>query len=91
LRGKRDDSSQPSCDLLDLGADVAPGLDGVCKLPLEQAVVVDLAVDGARLQELHVGPARGTHADLVGTNEVYREIWEHGQIERAVGEEQEVA
>jgi ATP-binding cassette subfamily B protein len=35
--------------------------------------------------------ARGKHADLVGTNEVYREIWEHGQMERAVGEEQEVA
>ena len=34
--------------------------------------------------------ARGTHDDLIGTNEVYREIYEHGQLERVVAE-QEVA
>jgi ABC-type multidrug transport system fused ATPase/permease subunit len=33
---------------------------------------------------------RGAHADLIGTSGVYREIWEHGQAERAVAE-QEVA
>ncbi len=31
--------------------------------------------------------ARGSHADLVGTNEVYREIYEHGQLERVFTEE----
>jgi ATP-binding cassette subfamily B protein len=30
--------------------------------------------------------ARGTHDDLVGTSAVYREIWEHGRLERAVAE-----
>jgi ABC-type multidrug transport system fused ATPase/permease subunit len=35
--------------------------------------------------------ARGTHKDLVGTSEVYSEIYEHGQLERAVVAEQEVA
>jgi ABC-type multidrug transport system fused ATPase/permease subunit len=34
--------------------------------------------------------ARGTHADLIDTNEVYREIYEHGRIEGLVAE-QEVA
>jgi ATP-binding cassette subfamily B protein len=34
--------------------------------------------------------ARGTHDELVGTNDVYREIWEHGRIEAQVAE-QEVA
>ena len=34
--------------------------------------------------------ARGTHDDLIGTSEVYREIYEHGQLERVVAE-QEVA
>src|SRR5579862_8075751 len=34
--------------------------------------------------------ARGTHDDLIGTNEVYREIYEHGQLERVIAE-QEVA
>jgi ATP-binding cassette subfamily B protein len=33
---------------------------------------------------------RGTHADLVETSEVYREIWEHGRLERQIAE-QEVA
>ena len=26
--------------------------------------------------------ARGTHDDLIGTSEVYREIYEHGRLER---------
>jgi ABC-type multidrug transport system fused ATPase/permease subunit len=34
--------------------------------------------------------ARGVHEDLVGTSEVYREIWDHGRIEAQVAE-QEVA
>jgi ATP-binding cassette subfamily B protein len=34
--------------------------------------------------------ARGGHDELLGTNEVYREIYEHGRFERAVAE-QEVA
>ena len=34
--------------------------------------------------------ARGGHDDLVGTSEVYREIWDHGRIEAQVAE-QEVA
>ncbi len=34
--------------------------------------------------------ARGGHDDLIGTNEVYREIYEHGRLERVVAE-QEVA
>jgi ATP-binding cassette subfamily B protein len=35
--------------------------------------------------------ARGTHDDLVGVSEVYREIWEHGRLEHALVAEQEVA
>jgi ATP-binding cassette subfamily B protein len=35
--------------------------------------------------------ARGAHDDLVGTNDVYREIWEHGRLEHALVAEQEVA
>jgi ABC-type multidrug transport system fused ATPase/permease subunit len=31
--------------------------------------------------------ARGTHGDLVDTNDVYREIYEHGLLERVVTEE----
>ena len=31
--------------------------------------------------------ARGTHDDLVDTNEVYREIYEHGLLERVFTEE----
>jgi len=31
--------------------------------------------------------ARGTHAELVGTNSVYREIYEHGLLERVFSEE----
>ncbi|MEY2517930.1 MAG: ATP-binding cassette, subfamily bacterial [bacterium] len=31
--------------------------------------------------------ARGTHSDLVDTNDVYREIYEHGLLERVVTEE----
>ncbi len=31
--------------------------------------------------------ARGAHGDLVGTNGVYREIYEHGQLERVFTEE----
>jgi ATP-binding cassette subfamily B protein len=34
--------------------------------------------------------SRGGHDELVGTNDVYREIWEHGRIEAQVAE-QEVA
>ena len=34
--------------------------------------------------------ARGGHDDLIGTSEVYREIYEHGQLERVIAE-QEVA
>jgi ABC-type multidrug transport system fused ATPase/permease subunit len=34
--------------------------------------------------------ARGTHDDLIGTSDVYREIYEHGQLERVIAE-QEVA
>ncbi len=34
--------------------------------------------------------ARGSHDDLIGTSEVYREIYEHGQLERVIAE-QEVA
>jgi ATP-binding cassette subfamily B protein len=36
--------------------------------------------------------ARGTHDELVGTNDVYHEIWQHGRLEHAaVVAEQEVA
>ncbi len=35
--------------------------------------------------------ARGTHDDLIGTSEVYREIYEHGLLERVVAEPEEVA
>ena len=35
--------------------------------------------------------ARGTHDALVGENEVYREIYEHGLLERIVAEAEEVA
>jgi ATP-binding cassette, subfamily B, bacterial len=35
--------------------------------------------------------ARGTHDDLIGTSAVYREIWSHGQLDRPVAAEQEVA
>jgi ATP-binding cassette subfamily B protein len=31
--------------------------------------------------------ARGTHDDLVGTNEVYREIYDHGRLEHEIAEE----
>jgi ABC-type multidrug transport system fused ATPase/permease subunit len=34
--------------------------------------------------------ARGNHGDLIGTSDVYREIYEHGQLERVIAE-QEVA
>ncbi len=34
--------------------------------------------------------ARGRHDDLIATNDVYREIYEHGQLERVIAE-QEVA
>ena len=34
--------------------------------------------------------ARGTHDDLIGTSGVYREIYQHGQLERVVAE-QEIA
>jgi ATP-binding cassette subfamily B protein len=34
--------------------------------------------------------ARGTHDEVLATSEVYREIYEHGQVERAIAE-QEVA
>jgi len=37
-----------------------------------------------------LGLHRGGHDELIGTNEVYREIYEHGRFERAVAE-QEVA
>jgi ATP-binding cassette subfamily B protein len=33
--------------------------------------------------------ARGTHDDLVGVSDVYREIWEHGRLEHALVAEQE--
>ncbi len=35
--------------------------------------------------------ARGTHDTLIGTNEVYREIYEHGLLERVIHEREEVA
>jgi ATP-binding cassette subfamily B protein len=35
--------------------------------------------------------ARGTHDDLVGVSEVYREIYEHGRLEHEAVAEQEVA
>jgi ABC-type multidrug transport system fused ATPase/permease subunit len=35
--------------------------------------------------------ARGTHETLVGTNEIYREIYEHGLLERVIHEREEVA
>jgi ABC-type multidrug transport system fused ATPase/permease subunit len=35
--------------------------------------------------------ARGTHDDLVDTNDVYREIYEHGLLERVIHEREEVA
>ncbi|MDX6483082.1 MAG: ATP-binding cassette, subfamily bacterial [Gaiellaceae bacterium] len=35
--------------------------------------------------------ARGTHDELLGVNEVYREIYEHGLLERVVAEAEEVA
>jgi ABC-type multidrug transport system fused ATPase/permease subunit len=34
---------------------------------------------------------RGTHDDLIGTSDVYREIYEHGRLEQHVAAEQEVA
>ena len=46
-------SGRASGDLLHVGA----RLDGVGELPLEQAVLVDLAVDGARLEQLLVRAA----------------------------------
>jgi ABC-type multidrug transport system fused ATPase/permease subunit len=35
--------------------------------------------------------ARGTHETLVHTNEIYREIYEHGLLERVIHEKEEVA
>jgi ABC-type multidrug transport system fused ATPase/permease subunit len=35
--------------------------------------------------------ARGTHDTLLGTNEIYREIYEHGLLERVIHEAEEVA
>jgi len=35
--------------------------------------------------------ARGTHDELLGVSEVYREIYEHGLLERVVAEAEEVA
>jgi ABC-type multidrug transport system fused ATPase/permease subunit len=35
--------------------------------------------------------ARGTHDSLVDTNEIYREIYEHGLLERVIHEKEEVA
>ncbi len=35
--------------------------------------------------------ARGTHDELVDTNDVYREIYEHGLLERVIHEREEVA
>jgi ABC-type multidrug transport system fused ATPase/permease subunit len=35
--------------------------------------------------------ARGTHDDLIGTSDVYREIYDHGRLEQLVAAEQEVA
>src|SRR5919201_1012659 len=61
-------ASGPSCDFLDLG----PRLDGVGELPLEQAVLVDLAVDRARRDQLVVRPARGDAA-LVEDDDLVRE------------------
>ena len=43
-----------------------------------------VVIEGGRIA------ARGGHDELLGTNEVYREIYEHGRFERAVAE-QEVA
>ncbi len=35
--------------------------------------------------------ARGTHDELVETSPIYREIYEHGMLERVIHEREEVA
>jgi ATP-binding cassette subfamily B protein len=50
---------------------------------------IALADEVVVLEDGHLA-ARGSHDDLIGTSDVYREIWEHGQLERVVAE-QEVA
>ncbi len=50
---------------------------------------IALADEIVVLEDGHLA-ARGQHDDLIGTSDVYREIWEHGQLERVVAE-QEVA
>jgi ABC-type multidrug transport system fused ATPase/permease subunit len=35
--------------------------------------------------------ARGSHDELLGVSDVYREIYEHGLLERVVAEAEEVA
>ena len=47
---------------------------------------IALADEVIVLQEGRVA-ARGVHGDLVETNDVYREIYEHGQLERVFTEE----
>jgi ATP-binding cassette subfamily B protein len=44
-----------------------------------------VVLDGGRVA------ARGTHDDLVEANEIYREIYEHGMLERVIHEREEVA
>jgi ATP-binding cassette subfamily B protein len=39
----------------------------------------------------HGVAARGTHETLLDTNEIYREIYEHGLLERVIHEKEEVA
>jgi ATP-binding cassette subfamily B protein len=51
---------------------------------------IALADEIVVLQDAGVA-ARGTHDTLVGTNEVYREIYEHGLLERVIHEREEVA
>src|SRR5919201_88700 len=60
-----------------------PRLDGVCEPPLEQAVLVDVAVDGARLEQLLVRPARDD-PPLVEDDDLVRER----DRRQAVGDDQ---
>ncbi|HET8607565.1 MAG TPA: ABC transporter ATP-binding protein [Gaiellaceae bacterium] len=51
---------------------------------------IALADEIVVLEDGHVA-ARGTHETLVDANEVYREIYEHGLLERVIHEREEVA
>src|SRR5438105_7274887 len=69
----RDYRSRPrSRHLLYLDLDVPPRLDRIRELALEEAVLVQLAIDGTGLEQLLVGPARGDPA-VVEDDDLVRE------------------